>query len=136
MNEFVHLNEDVVFVEVYFPDTRREVPSYGKTYSYKALKKWSIEEGDKVIVAVNGYFKIVEVVSVSDPAPKDNIKYKWIVQKLDTSAYDNIVRKEADFEELVETLKKRNHRKAYLDELHRQVGTENLQAIIDFLKED
>lgn len=133
MNEFLLLNEKICFVQVYFCETSSYNP---KQYTYKALREWGLKEGDKAIVCVSGRFKVVDILEVTEPKPDESVVYKWIVQKLDTSAYDNIVEREKQFEDMVKVLKEKNHRKAYLDELHRQVGTENLQAIIDFLKAD
>tara|TARA_R110000824_G_C15233132_1_gene679117 strand:- start:32492 stop:33103 length:612 start_codon:yes stop_codon:yes gene_type:complete len=62
-----------------------------KSYSYKTLMT-DLEVGDKVAVWVkNQELKIVEVVSIMDPLEVDldpNIRYAWVVQKIDTAHFD------------------------------------------------
>lgn len=62
-----------------------------KSYSYKTLMT-DLEVGDKVAVWVkNQELKIVEVVSIMDPLEVDldpNIRYAWVVQKIDTTHFD------------------------------------------------
>jgi len=68
-----------------------------KSYSYKTLLT-DLELGDKVAVWVkNTELKIVEVVSILDPLEVDldpNIRYAWIVQKIDTTHFDQCLEME------------------------------------------
>lgn len=76
---------------------------YGKTYCYKT-RDFSIEPGDRVVVQVPvnsktsdqvtqaGGLTVVtvdEMVANPDIDPDSGFSYKWIVSKVDTTAYDH-----------------------------------------------
>lgn len=69
-----------------------------RTYTYKTVE--DLEVDDLVIVKVHGKYKITKVAVVHKVPQIDlnsDINYQWIVQKLDTSRYDEMNRKEAEF---------------------------------------
>jgi len=65
--------------------------SQKRAFTYKTLEDF--KEGDYAVVATERGFTVVRVVSVH-PEPKINPKiadkYKWVVQRVDTSLYDKI----------------------------------------------
>lgn len=68
----------------------------GRYYTYKTLLHLAI--GDKVVVDVNGVYKVVDVVEVhSKPKidPKATFAYKWIVSKVDLDGYKYIKKLDA-----------------------------------------
>lgn len=83
-------------------------------YDYKALESDQIKLGDLVVVdSPNTGLTIVEVTRV-DKKPRINLDapfpYKWIVQKIDRTRYDEVLQQEEDFKEAlveVERAKKR-----------------------------
>ena len=85
-----------------------------KEYTYKALESDNLKVGDLVVVdSPSEGFTIVEVTRV-DAKPRIELDapfaYKWIVQKIDRSRYDNLLAQEAEFKEAlveVERVKQR-----------------------------
>ena len=81
-------NENFKFVTIVF------APYTGnKAYHYKTLDS-SIQVDDFVVVNVNGEFKVVKVLEVNDPLEVDmqeGIKYKWVVQRVDTTEHEKCV---------------------------------------------
>lgn len=75
----------------------------GKLYTYKT--RLDLVKGDKVVVDVNGEFKVVEVGAVHstpqiDPKAAKGF-YKWIVSKVDLEHY--AAEKASDTKKLVPT---------------------------------
>lgn len=67
----------------------------GKVYTYKTFDDHEI--GDFVVVKVIDKLKIVCIVgidAVPDLIVNSSINYKWIVQKVDMTAYENLVEME------------------------------------------
>lgn len=85
-----------------------------KSYSYKTLMT-DIEVGDKVAVWVkNSELKVVEVVSIMDPLEVDldpNIRYAWVVQKIDTTHFDQCLEMENKLMEKLRVASVRKRRK-------------------------
>lgn len=82
-------NEDLRFVCVNFN-------SGGNLYTYKTMDI-TIEEGDKVVVYTpSAKFEVVTVRSVleADEVDLAAFRYAWVVQKIDTTVYDELVEKE------------------------------------------
>jgi hypothetical protein len=119
-------NPDFKFVNIVFaPYTST------KSYTYKTLMT-DLEPGDKVLVWVkNTELKAVEVVAILDPLEVDldpTIKYAWVVQKVDTSHFDQCLAME---QKLMETLRLARVRKIKT-QLHHDVIehlTENERAV-------
>lgn len=85
--------------------TRRE-----KHYTYKAKIEDSIKVGDRCVVCspTSGYC-IVTIVKVHKRANIDfntAFEYKWIVQRVDTDRYENILKTEAEFMESMRELER------------------------------
>lgn len=76
-----------------------------KGYTYKAHLDDNIQVGDVVVVdSPNVGLTLVDVVAVHD-IPQINLAaeytYKWIVQRVDTTRYQETLRREKEFTELV-----------------------------------
>jgi hypothetical protein len=115
-------NPDFKFVNIVFaPYTST------KSYTYKTLMT-DLEPGDKVLVWVkNTELKAVEVVAILDPLEVDldpTIKYAWVVQKVDTSHFDQCLAME---QKLMETLRLARVRK---------IKTQLHHDVIEHLTED
>jgi hypothetical protein len=94
------LMQDFHSVSVVFPNSSKE-------YTYKSSFK--CEVGDEVIIcAPDDSMKIVEVVGVKPYAELPNadiITYKWLVQKVDRSGYDAIIKNEEGAVEHIESIR-------------------------------
>jgi len=108
-------NEEVVGTkqpDQAFPNRtrRRQV----QTYTYKALETDNIQPGDCVIV--DSPHEGLQIVTVTHVDTKPNIDlsapfpYKWVVQKVDRSRYDDLLKQEQSFKDAlveVERVKQR-----------------------------
>lgn len=98
MNEIDILNAmyNGVIVKCIFENVGRSKIADQKTYSYKCNIP-DIKVGDKVIVeSPQGYFRSVIVAEISDSLDMEpDIAYEWVVSKLDTSEYDQLLVDEA-----------------------------------------
>lgn len=72
----------------------------GKSYTYKTMDTYEV--GDYAVVHAQGDYKIVEVVAVHKVPQIDvdsNIKYAWVVQKIDLDAHSQMLEREQEFSE-------------------------------------
>lgn len=91
---------------------------HAKTYTYKT--RLDLEPGDDVLVCVSGEFKIVYVVEVHDVPNIDEhsrADYKWIVQKLDMSAYQDMLDEDEEFKESTRKHLRMIRRRQFLETL-------------------
>lgn len=112
-------NEDFKFVEVVFS------PYTGlNTYTYKTLRT-DLEVDDLVVVPTNKFHQVAKIKGFIDPLDitLQDFKYKWIIQKVDTTDYDKCV----EMEDAVNAKLTAATRRAKAEELKRQV-TEQLTA--------
>lgn len=81
----------------------------GNKYYYKTLL--DIEEGDFVAVTTPGNkHQVVQVEEVLDYTEADideKITYKWVVQKIDFTAYEQVVEMEANLSKQLKTAERR-----------------------------
>ena len=89
-----------------------------KEYSYKALLTDNIKVGDLVVVdSPSEGLIIVQVIRV-DAKPRIELDapfaYKWIVQKIDRSRYDNLLAQEAEFKEALVEVERVKQREAVM----------------------
>jgi hypothetical protein len=77
----------------------------GQSYTYKAPTKMGVAVGDMPVVPARKAFAIVWVKSV-DASPKINVEapfeYKWVVQKVDMTAYVDQTERERQAAEAIE----------------------------------
>ena len=106
-----------------------------KKYTYKVPEGMELAEGDQVVVQspIDGLV-VVSVVSVSDDAGIDldaNFKYKWIVSKVDTAGYDDLLAKEAAIEQDLKKLRRKAAIKKQIAAL--MIEAENLDDWPEYL---
>lgn len=93
--------------------------SGSKDYTYKVLLEDNIKEGDTCVVDVSGVKKLVVVTAVhSTPKidPSAQYDFKWIVQRIDTSRYDQQVAVEEKVRDMFFEIERENQRKKFVDE--------------------
>lgn len=72
-----------------------------RLHTYKALMSDNVKVGDTVAVIVGKEMLLVSVAEVHDLPQIDldaDFDYKWIVQKIDTTAYDKMAENEKQFQ--------------------------------------
>lgn len=89
-----------------------------KSYTYKVLEKDNVKVGDMVVVdSPSDGLCIVQVVGV-DAKPRIELdapfSYKWIVQKVDRSVYDDLLRQEERFREALVEVERVKQREAVM----------------------
>ena len=96
-------------------------------YTYKT--RIDFEEGDRAIVFVNGQPKFVVVTEIhEDPeiGPGSKFTYKWIMQKVDTEAYEAASDADNEFEKRYRAEVRRKDRKNIKEQLIETLGKEFL----------
>lgn len=98
MKQAHHLLQDFITVEAVFDDDidLDEVldgtykPSGGFAYTYKASKEMGLAVGDLALVYAQHRLTVVAIKAVHEIPkidPNANFDYKWIIQKVDFTAY-------------------------------------------------
>lgn len=94
-----------------------------RLYTYKTLLKDNVQPNDTVVVIVGNEMVLVKVVEVHELPQIDldaDFDYKWIVQRIDTAAYDKMQEKEQQFQQAmveVERVKQREKVKQEMTQL-------------------
>lgn len=94
-----------------------------RVYTYKVELSDNIEVGNVVAVKVGGDVVLAKVVEVHDLPQIDldaDFDYRWIVQKIDFTHYDEVAKREAEFNQAmveVERVKQREKVKRDMEEL-------------------
>lgn len=109
-----------------------------KKYTYKVPKDVHIDIGDEVVVFVSSNAKdqkhhVVRVVDKDLDAQDTEFQYKWIVGKIDTVAYDDLLAKDKEFKGLVQKLLNRKKNKSLVDQLTDVASEEELAKLKTFL---
>lgn len=107
------------------PMPQASTPRYDNTrlYTYKVLLKDNVQPNDTVVVIVGNEMVLVKVVEVHELPQIDldaDYDYKWIVQRIDTDAYDKMQEKETQFQQAmveVERVKQREKVKQEMEQL-------------------
>lgn len=75
-------------------------------FTYKVLKRWGIKVGDRVIVEIpSGELRIVEVTEVHakpNITGSEKYKFKWIVQRINRTAYDYLTKMDQTIRDQIE----------------------------------
>lgn len=77
-------------IEVVYQN-QRSYSNYSDVCTYKVDDSIKLAKGDRVVVPVleNYVFKVATVVNIiKEPKLKDNINYRWTVQKIDLVTYN------------------------------------------------
>lgn len=111
-----------------------------KEYTYKALKSQGIQPGDQVVVDTpRGKTDIVIVRSVEHFPELDfnnGITYKWVIQKVDRTKYDELLNNETVLAKQVRALLRANTRKQFLANFGEQLsGLANKDELLKELQQ-
>lgn len=82
-----------------------------KRYTY--ITDLDLKEGDWALVLVSGIPKVVTVVAVDEDCeiePNDNVAYKWVFGKVDTTNYYENLKKNEEIEGIVSSAYKKSLR--------------------------
>lgn len=112
------LQPGVITVEV-------AIPGAPRFYTYKALEAWGLEPGDEVVVPARGMFVVGTVAEVNQHFKADlNVpfQYKWIVQKVDFTKYNNLTEADSDFVCVMEEARAKAERDAMLEVVLKDVA--------------
>jgi len=107
-----------------------------KTYYYKTVEQ--LAEGDQVVVAVGAdlRFKVAEVVEIDCMYKVDGtFKYKWIVQKIDSSTYEDCLKVEHEVSEALVKTRMNKIREEIGEQIKETIGKanyKNLVKLVDF----
>lgn len=129
LNLFLAQNEDFKIVKVVFP-------SSSKRYTYKTTL--NIEAGDKVIVdSPRDGMTVVDVVDVV-PGIETDLQYsfnlKWIVQKVDTTHYEQALEMEAKLNTEFNKIKARKARQEMLESVTEQLGKDAVKELTKLVR--
>ena len=118
--------KDLKAVQVIFDSSQKE-------YTYKTFIK--LEVGDKCVVKVRDEFKIVTVVSTNSCALQNNYIYKWIVQKVETEAYDDMVARENEASVMLTDMLNKSRRIEAYKKIQSMLGEEQVHQL-DLISDD
>lgn len=116
------LQKGYTTVEVKFLNAESGDAQGSQTYTYKVPESLAktLVKGDLLVVPARKAFNVVRVHEVHD-TPKINIKeplaLRWIVQKVDTTAYDDQAAREAQAIEQLQTAERRQAQQEALQTL-------------------
>ena len=104
-----------------------EVNLKGSTaYVYKTVL--DLEFGDSVVVNVSGKLKVATVTEIHKVPRLDmdsQLEYKWIIQKVDTTKYDELLKLESEFQDTLTEIVQQDLREKAIDMLRVKLGSEN-----------
>ena len=104
-----------------------EVNLKGSTaYVYKTVL--DLEFGDSVVVNVSGKLKVATVTEIHKVPRLDmdsQLEYKWIIQKVDTTKYDELLKLESEFQDKLTEIVQQDLREKAIDMLRVKLGSEN-----------
>lgn len=95
-------------------------------YVYKTVL--DLEFGDSVVVNVSGKLKIATVTEIHKVPRLDmdsQLEYKWIIQKVDTTKYDELLKLESEFQDTLMEIVQQDLREKAIDMLRVKLGSEN-----------
>jgi hypothetical protein len=121
------LQEGYTTVEVTFSGSSQR-------YTYKAPLSMGLAIDDKVVVPARDEFKVTTVREVHDAPEIDVSKpfdLKWVVQKVDTAAYDDQAKREAEAVRMIQVAERR---KAQEDALEAILGSTDREALLKLIK--
>lgn len=114
------LQTNYTTVEVSFPSYQ----SSPRTYTYKVPLDAGIQVGDNCVVLVRDELKVVKIEVIHAQPSIDTssaINYKWIVSKVDRTAYDAQREKEQQFLKLMQDMERARVRDSLAEALLRDM---------------
>ena len=124
------LQENYTTLDVEFQET----PGKGYTYKVSNDIKATLEKGSYVVIDARGSFKVAKVMEVHDTPQIDvdsPFSLKWVVSKVDTTAYNDQLTREAEATKLLEDAKRRKAREEALKTLVGDVGIEEVRRLLN-----
>lgn len=122
------LQENIMTVKVRFD-------SSSKLYTYKT-RMTDLEVDDWVVVAPRGQMKVVQIVKIDDAPDFDidsGLRYDWIVQKVNTDEYENLVADDERAYELLVESERHVARKKLVDAYSDNIGLSKKEELIKLL---
>lgn len=98
-----------------------------KIYHYKTIEEFEL--GDFAVVDVSGELKVVKVVEVDCVCQIGSTKYKWTVQKVDTTQYTNCLAVEEKLTVAINKLRIAQLRREVEDNLLEELGKTGLAKV-------
>ncbi len=105
-----------------------------KVYSY--VTDLELELGNMVVVEAAGQFKVALVVEVDDSVkvePGHEYQLRWVVCRIDTTAYEQNMKRNKEIEELVQQAYQKNLRRSFAQQILAGVddtARDNLQKLL------
>lgn len=103
---------------------------------YIYLTTLELKVGDLVIVTARDLFQVVYVSEVAEDVTldiADTVKYKWIVQKLDVTAYCKLLEENKKLEQIIATSYKQSVRGQFKQMLFQQLGADKIGEVNNLL---
>lgn len=121
----------------FYNDRYGSINQISKKHTYKVPKDVHLDVGDEIVVHVGGNkdqkYWVVRVVNIDLDARDTEFAYKWIVEKIDTVRYDELLAKDKEFEALVHKLMNRKKNKTLVEQLAEVASEEELEKLKQFL---
>lgn len=107
-------------------------------WTYKSPDQLEVVVGDRVVVQANNTFKVGTVMEVHDEPQislDSNYDYKWVIDKVDFSIFNAILKNEEEFTKSLRAMRQENAKQQVVSALAKQFdGTpEQVQATINAL---
>lgn len=122
------LQNDFTTVEVLFPNSN-------SSYTYKVPLSM-VQEGlkplDMVVVPARSGFSVATVYTIHDSPQIDldaPFEYRWIVQKVDTTAYDTRILREREFTESMKAIEKEKRKAEALEDFKKFLPADALPLL-------
>lgn len=110
--------------------------STGSEQPYTYICHYDVMVGDAVLVEANGRMQVVEVTEVDSEVkiePGSDIRYKWVIQKLDLTEHFTNLTRNAEIEELVRSAYQANLRRSFAQQLLSGVDASSQEALLKLL---
>jgi len=125
-------NKNFKFIGVnfttFYSDSTKPLKA-GKTYYYKTTEDFEI--GDDAVVDVHGELKIVRITELDCMLDiNTNIKYKWIVSKVDKTEYERCQEVEKELTCQINTIRVNQLRKECLKEIKEELGSAEVKKLV------
>lgn len=99
-----------------------------KQYTYKVPSNMELKIGDIAVVKVGTEFKCVTITDVHETPQieynNNSIDYKWIVSKVDTYAYNELLLQEKEIRHNLRMLSSRKQKQNILAQLQEEFGSD------------
>jgi hypothetical protein len=133
-NLFAEWHPETVLVGISLPQNYA-AGGTTKDYHYKALRSQNIAVGDRIVVDTSGKLCVQTVTKVTDAVNMPaHIKYKWVIQRVDTTVHDDIVERERKFNEQLLAMERATKKEQVRAQIEAKVGAEGLAKLTALLQ--